>query len=185
MVDYNSRAQLSVASESKTYYQNPKVDYLFGYLGGKPIPSHQDKYKPIELIGVTEDGEEEILDNVYIKNPAKNAVSEFQEKIRQDAEKIFGENGRIDTPTEIEVILSISVTERRFKEVDVDNLAKTVLDGLKGAAFEDDSQVASLIVSKHVHPMKINGIFIGITELNANNQGFNGDIKLMSDQKWD
>lgn len=35
------------------------------------------------------------------------------------------------------------------KKPDADNIAKSVLDGLNGVAFKDDSQVAELIVTKY------------------------------------
>lgn len=37
-------------------------------------------------------------------------------------------------------------TQRRM---DVDNVAKSVLDGLNGVAYEDDNQVVELLVRKH------------------------------------
>ena len=74
-------------------------------------------------------------------------------------------------PNAVQVHLSISITEKRYFEVDVDNLAKTVLDSLNGIAFDDDSQVSSLIVEKHVHPMKVNGILISITKLTDERKG--------------
>jgi len=33
--------------------------------------------------------------------------------------------------------------------MDVDNVAKSVLDGLNGVAYEDDDQVVELLVKKH------------------------------------
>ena len=71
----------------------------------------------------------------------------------------------------VQVSLSISLTEKRYFDVDVDNLAKTVLDSLNGIAFDDDSQVSSLIVEKHIHPMKVNGILIAITKLTETRKG--------------
>ncbi len=46
--------------EFKTYYQNPKVDFLLGYFGGDPIPTKQDKFQPVSMTQVDEDGTEEI-----------------------------------------------------------------------------------------------------------------------------
>jgi Holliday junction resolvase RusA-like endonuclease len=53
----------------------------------------------------------------------------------------------------VEVILFIAITEKRYKTVDVDNLSKAVLDSLNGIAYEDDSQVASLICKKSLAPL--------------------------------
>jgi Holliday junction resolvase RusA-like endonuclease len=38
---------------------------------------------------------------------------------------------------------------KNLNKVDVDNLAKSCLDALKGIVFEDDNQVKLLIISKH------------------------------------
>ena len=35
------------------------------------------------------------------------------------------------------------------RRMDVDNVAKSVLDGLNGVAYEDDDQVIELLVRKH------------------------------------
>lgn len=45
----------------------------------------------------------------------------------------------------------VSVTLDVFcrRKLDVDNIAKSVLDGLNGITYEDDSQVIELLVRKH------------------------------------
>ncbi|RZK11042.1 MAG: RusA family crossover junction endodeoxyribonuclease, partial [Flavobacterium sp.] len=55
--------------------------------------------------------------------------------------------------------------------VDVDNLAKCVLDILNGIAFEDDSQVTSLLVNKFIHEMRLNSILIGVTKITELRRG--------------
>lgn len=74
-------------------------------------------------------------------------------------------------PSDVQVHLSISVREDRYHEVDVDNLAKTVLDSLKEIAFDDDCQVSSLTVEKHIHPMKTSGNMIAITKITEERKG--------------
>ena len=74
-------------------------------------------------------------------------------------------------PSDVQVSISISVKEERYHQVDVDNLAKTVLDSLKTIAFDDDSQVSSLIVDKHVQEMNVDGILIGITKITEDRKG--------------
>ena len=51
------------------YHQNPNIDYLFGYFGNQPVLTKQDKFKPIEISQINENGTEEILNNFYVKNP--------------------------------------------------------------------------------------------------------------------
>ena len=43
------------------------------------------------------------------------------------------------------VVLSVFVKRR----LDADNIAKSILDGLTGVAYEDDDQVVELLVKKH------------------------------------
>jgi Holliday junction resolvase RusA-like endonuclease len=164
-----------------TFRQNPKVEILFGFYGGKPIPTKQDKFKPLKAFELDEDGNEVEFKNFYERKDDKNSIQEMKELVSEYATEAFKEKGIIKRPANIEVLLSFSVKERRFKEVDIDNLTKTILDGLTGVAFEDDSQVSSLIVNKHVHEMKIDALFIGVTELTDENKGFGNDIKLFGE----
>lgn len=168
-----------------TYYQNPKVEILFGFYGGKPIPTKQDQFKPLKAFEVDENGEEIELKNFYEKKDDKSSIQEMKNIVAEYATEAFKEKGIIKKPSEVEVLLSFSVKEKRFKQVDIDNLSKTVLDGLTGVAFEDDVQVSSLIVNKHIHPMKIDAIFIGVTELTEKQKGFGSEIKLFGPKKWE
>ncbi|WP_269684319.1 RusA family crossover junction endodeoxyribonuclease [Flavobacterium lacustre] len=157
--------------KSVTFQQNPKIDFLFGYFGNLIVPTKQDGFKPIDLIETNENGEETVLKNFYLKNPETSSVIKFREYIQGIAKEKISKNNRINKPHNVQVHLSISITEKRYYEVDVDNLAKAVLDSLNEIAFEDDSQVSSLIVEKHIHPMKVNGILIAITKLTPERKG--------------
>ena len=168
----------------KTYYQNPNVDFLFGYFGGDPTPTKQDKFQPVSITQVNEDGTEEILNNFYVRKPDQSAIHEFNNYIQELARQTFTDTNKILRPNEVEVVLSFTITEKRYKSVDVDNLAKAVLDSLNNIAFEDDSQVVSLICSKHIHPLKLNGLLIAITKLTDVRQGLGAGIKLFSGNPW-
>ena len=151
--------------EYTNFYLNPKVDYVCLLQSENPIPTKQDKYAPVDLYEFQEDGTEKILKDFYVKKPGKNSIVGFSNLVKEKLIQIRKQ--KIMQPDLVEVIISVSVMEKRFKEVDVDNLAKCVLDSLIGIAFEDDSQVSSLICSKHVHPMKINAVMIGITKITS------------------
>ena len=161
-----------------TYQKNPKVEILFGFYGGKMILTKQDQFKPIKAFELDENGNEIELKNFYKKKDDKNSIQEMKNIVAEYATEAFKEKGIINKPSEVEVLLSFSIKENRFKQVDIDNLSKTILDGLTGVAFEDDAQVSSLIVNKHVHPMKIDAIFIGVTELTEELKGIGSEIKL-------
>ncbi|RBN49110.1 hypothetical protein DR980_15185 [Flavobacterium psychrolimnae] len=152
--------------------------------GGQAIPTKQDKFKPIKIYEIQKNEEEKVLDNFYVKKPITDSVLKFNNLIKDTAKEKFREGKIIKKPHEVEVIISISITEKRYKEVDVDNLAKCVLDSLNSIAFEDDSQISSLICTKHIHPMKLNGIMIGITKITETNKGFRDGIKMMSTTEW-
>lgn len=169
---------------SKTFYKNPKIDFLFGYFGDLPVSTKQDKFKPIDVVGVDPDGNEHFSRDFYQKKPPKESIQNFENYIREVASEKFNENNRIKKPADIEVFLSISIKEKRFKQVDVDNLAKSVLDGLNGVAYDDDSQIINLIVKKHIHPMKKDGILIGITKITMDNKGLIDEINLIQDTPW-
>lgn len=46
---------------------------------------------------------------------------------------------------EVEIVIELN---RDFPAIDLDNVAKAVLDGIKGAVFFDDAQVMRLVVEK-------------------------------------
>ncbi len=164
----------------KTYQINPLIDHLFGFFGNTEIKTKQDKFKPVEVNFLNEDGTEEILEEFYVRNPSSKAFQAFEGKIRAVALEVFSKHEIICKPQEIEIFLAISMKLRRFKEVDVDNLAKSVLDCLNGIVYEDDSQVSNLIVKKSIHPLKIDSILIGVTRLTEERQGLIGDLYLFS-----
>ena len=166
-----------MASKYVTFRQNPKVEILFGFYG-KPIITKQDKFKRLKAFEIDEYGCEVELKNLYEKKDDKDSIQEIEDLVKEYASKAFKEKGVIRKPANVEVLLSFSVKKRRFKEVDIDNLSKTVLDGLTDVAFEDDAQVSSLIANKHVHEMEADALFIGVTELTEEKKGVGNDIKL-------
>ena len=160
-----------------TFRQNPNIDFLFGYFDGMEIPTKQDAYKPIDVVEIDENGAETILKEFYQRKPEKASIQNFKNFIKELTADRFKESDRIKMPDKVQVSLSFSLKEKRFFEVDVDNLSKTVLDSLNGIAFDDDRQVTSLIVDKHIQKMKVNGILIAITKLTEKRKGLQ--------YKWD
>ncbi len=99
-------------------------------------------------------------------------------------EKKFSDDDFISMPNELEVLITVSCNKKRFYEVDVDNLAKAVLDSMNGLIFDDDSQVTSLISKKYIEPNGKNGILIGIVKITEDEKGFGSDFSLFSDSEW-
>ena len=152
--------------------RNAVYDWCVGFMGGATIPTKQDKFKP--LIGyqgvLIENNKEVILNNLYVKQPDKDAVQEFEKEFREFISQKLEDKLPIKYPKEVEVVLVISVEKKRFFNVDVDNLTKTVLDCLKGLVIDDDSQIVNIYASKFIHPEGIPGIMIGLRELNEGNK---------------
>lgn len=164
----------------KKYYKNPKIDYLIFFFNIDEVPTKQDKFSKLNDFYIKDELNEEIpLNNLYYKKDDKDSVKKLEYLIKNH----FKENKihPIEKPKNVEVYISISTqTERRLKEVDVDNLAKSVLDCLNGVAFEDDSQVTQLICRKDIDKLKYNSVTIGITELSETRHGILGDVKILS-----
>lgn len=63
------------------------------------------------------------------------------------------------------VDIAITFADRRRR--DIDNVAKTVLDGLNGVAWDDDSQVDALHVVRTPHDPSRAGIRVTVTAIGA------------------
>jgi Holliday junction resolvase RusA-like endonuclease len=156
----------------------PHLNWAVAMWGGKPVPTKQEKYKPLTgYQGVLNEGEtEEIFEELYIRNPDKNIVHEFENRLRE----YLKENTTSEMPYKmpLEVILAFDINRKRLFEVDVDNLCKTVLDAMKGIIFEDDSQVVRLLALKDTHEWDTNGLSIGVNKIEKDSDGWFRDLKM-------
>ncbi|KIA92275.1 hypothetical protein OC25_17745 [Pedobacter kyungheensis] len=165
-------------------YQNPAIDHLISLMLSSPVPTKQDKFVPLKAFVKNEDGTETPVVNMYQKSEDSDTIKRFTEYVKDAAKNIFTEENRIRRPEQVEVMINVSTLKGRYNEVDVDNLAKCVLDALNGVAFDDDSQVSTLISQKIVHPMEVDGLLIGITKITPTRRGIFGDPALYSFEKW-
>ena len=165
-----------------TFIQNPEIDILLGYVG-VTIPSKKQDFKPIEVMAVYDDGKEEILKNFYVKKPSSKSVLEFENLIKYQITNSHLQNKKILKPALVEVVIAISLTKKKYFDIDVDNIAKTVLDSITGYLIEDDSQVRRVICQKDIHPLNKEGFFIAVTELTKERKGLMGDFYLFSEEK--
>lgn len=156
------------------FYQNPAIDVLFGFMD-EVIPSKKEDFKPVEVIGVFEDGSQKVLNDMYQKKPSSQSVANFEALIRHKL-KDFGI--KFLRPAVLEVFVGLTVPKEKIFDFDLDNIAKTVLDSLKGLLYEDDSQVIQLICKKDVHPMNTPGFWVAVTELKEGRVGLLGDVIL-------
>ena len=162
----------------KVYRMNPKIGVLFGIFGIE-VKTKQDSYKPVSKEGIKPPE----VNNLYLKKDDKESVRVTKKEIAEVAKDAFQKNNLpiIGKPSMVEVVISISIKQSRFEQVDIDNLSKTVLDGLIGTAFEDDSQVVTLLAKKHAY--EENAVLIGITDLTNVNMGLCSDTWLFKPEQ--
>jgi Holliday junction resolvase RusA-like endonuclease len=127
------------------FYQNPFYHSLFGFFG-VDVPSKRLRFHIDHAAEV-----------VTLTQPQSGR--QFEAYVR---ESLTPEPG---WPLSGRLLLAMSVTLplASFEAKDVDNIAKSVLDALKGVVYEDDRQVVSLFVSKSQG--ELGSFFVGIRSL--------------------
>lgn len=127
------------------------------------VPTKQDKFK-------------RLFWRIYLRK-VEDKHKTFEEGLR----KMLLEKERSHWPYKgsIEIFVGVTAKQSRLKQVDVDNLLKSVLDALKGVAYKDDSQITRALVTKD--PMPIDprdSLGIGIRNLDRKDSLFN--VKLFT-----
>lgn len=122
----------------RTFIANPYFDELLVFYGNK-VFTYQDQYKPLKCTEC-----EKI--NLYEKRNKGNKT-EYIEEIK----KLMEGNKNSDWPFKENLLLQFSVsdTQSRLDEIDLDNLAKTIFDIFKGVVYDNDSQIISFAGEKH------------------------------------
>lgn len=157
-----------------TFYKNPAIDILFGSMDSS-VPSKQVGFKPINAWFTDEDGKEQILHDFYQRKPSSKSVKEFENLIHGMIDNSpYLSKQKISKPAQVEVIIHITLLKSQVDKIDVDNIAKTVLDSIKGYLIDDDSQVVRLVCEKTVHVMNKPSFLIAITELKPDRPGLLG-----------
>lgn len=163
---------------NKTYYQNPQIDHLVIFPDLDIVPTKQDKYK------ISTNSELPSGKVYYELNSDTQSVMYLDEVIRGHFTTINFDIIPKNIP--VEIVLSIGTdTQKRYNNVDVDNLAKAILDCLNGCVLEDDSQVQRLVCTKFVDStLKWHSIALAITKLTDDRRGILKNINLFSDQPY-
>ena len=130
------------------FYQNPFYDYLFGTFGLN-IPSTRSGYKIVTL-------------RFAILNPITDGIHKFRKSIKS----WLTEKPNSNWPCKCHLLIAIQfgLKEKDYKQKDIDNITKSLIDSLKGIIYEDDNQIDSLHVLKY--KSEKNSFMIGIKELN-------------------
>ena len=167
-----------------TLKKHPELDFFIGFMGGPLIPTKQDKFKPIyaDKTILIKDGVEKQLEDgldLYVKKRVKNSLKEFEEAFSTQIKEQLTDEHPYSKDIKLEVVISVSMDEKRINEVDVDNLTKSVLDCFTGTVFEDDSQVVKVLASKNVNDfMSLNGLMVGIRKIATEDESWFNNIKL-------
>lgn len=110
------------------------IDFDFGV--GKIIPSTQEAHH-----GDRFDGQ--------VRKTEKEGLSIFKSTLSSTLDSQLTNNEQFPTDGEVFVfIIQYFAVEKEYGRRDVDNMAKTILDVLKGRFYSDDSQVKTLLIGK-------------------------------------
>lgn len=112
------------------------IDFDFGV--GKIIPATQEAYKSNGFDGETRKSEKENL-SVFKATLAADLDSKLISK------EFFPTNGEVFI-----FIVQYFASQKEYTSRDVDNMAKTILDVLKGRFYPNDNQVKTLLVGKKI-----------------------------------
>ena len=129
------------------------VDFDFGVDG--VISSTQEAYRSGEF-------EREV------RKKEKESLSAFQDTVSTIVDVRLKQDERFPSEGEIFVfIVQYFAAEMEYRKRDVDNMAKTILDVLKGRFYRDDSQVRTLLVGKKMvdHRVSQNFAYVAIKRL--------------------
>ncbi len=120
------------------FFANPYFDEILIFWKRELLTS-QDKYKPYNCISCNKD--------LYLSSGKKNKadfVNGVQEALlkKSNVEWPFKEN--------LQIQYSVTDIPSRIRLIDLDNMAKSLLDSLKGIVFMDDSQIVAIAGDKNV-----------------------------------
>jgi Holliday junction resolvase RusA-like endonuclease len=115
------------------YYFNPIYDLIIIVIGAD-IPSKRLSYS-INALG------EKVIKQPYRGQQFESALAEG---IKSYSHEGLPFSGRIL------LSLNVSLTKSNYRIKDVDNIAKTILDSLKGIIYKDDNQIDTLVVNKSI-----------------------------------
>lgn len=137
--------------EGKTivFHQNPFYDDVFGTIVGGIIPSKN--------VAFSQDGQPKM------SKSSRSFEDQMKEWLTNDSKPEWPRAGRLL------VVVQIQMPKREYNTKDVDNMAKALLDALKGVVYTDDSQVETLQITKSIAENP--SFMIGIRELHESDGG--------------
>ncbi len=121
----------------RTFIANPYFDEILVFPSNE-VFSYQSGMKPVKCDHCSRA-------NLYEKVFKENK-QEYVKRIKQLLER--NANNEWPFNEKLRVQFTVSNLQSRLDKVDLDNLAKTILDVLKGTVYSDDNQIVSLAGSK-------------------------------------
>lgn len=130
------------------------IDFDFGI--GLIIPATQEAYSGNEFTGV-------------VRKNEKESLVVFKKTIGKNLDVRLAQNDTFPTDGEVFVfMIQYFISHSEYQRRDIDNMAKTILDVLKGRFYHDDSQVKTLLVGKKIEKrVPQNFAYVAIKELSA------------------
>jgi len=129
------------------------IDFQFGVF--RIIPSTQQAYHKDAV-------------DLSVRVKERKQTSGFDDEVSDILSRKQKDLGRFPTNNELFVfILQFFVSEQEYRKRDIDNMAKTILDSLKGKFYHDDKQVKTLLISKKIDKRRVpqDFAYIAIKEL--------------------
>ena len=150
--------------EKIPYYFNPVYDFILIVVGSK-IPSKRSSYS------INQNGDK-------ILKPYRG--QQFEKALQEGIKSIPNQNMPFEG--RLLLYLQISMKSKSYREQDLDNVTKTILDSLKGVVFKDDSQIDALVANKSISNSP--AFTIGIIKLKGNESMVNLP-KILSKKPFD
>ncbi len=122
----------------KTFFANPYFDELMIFFGNTVLTS-KDRFIPMIC---SQCDHKELYEKKGKENKA-DYIENIQTKLRNNPNPKWPFKGRL------QVQFSVSDKQSRLNDIDLDNLAKAILDSLQGVVFENDAQIDVLIATKN------------------------------------
>lgn len=116
-------------------YMNPYYDTVLSTLN-IIVPSNQYSHKKDDR-------------GQLILNPPTKGVREFEYWMKEEYLKKINAFGW-PLKGDLFVLLDIRLTKKEYSIKDVDNIARSLIDSMKGIVFDDDVQICSLIIVKSI-----------------------------------
>lgn len=134
--------------------KEPRTSIDFDIGIGEIIPSTQEAFK--------DDGFHKAT-----RKEEKTGILTFKQNFLKRLEEDLKDKHQFPTSNEVFIfVVQYFVSETEYKSRDIDNIAKTVLDILKGKFYKDDGQVKTLLICKKIeHRVPQNFAYIAIKEL--------------------